>query len=278
MKKNININSQDIYKIISESIPGLIKEDDFGLVDVPTASRGGHPDAALGPVQGDPSRRSKTSNKKNTDSKKDPQDGTTKADSAGVTPDGTRPGEKPTVGSGESPEPTQSPVRLPASFDDVPVDPSLAEPGDEGRPEDDPEPQPDPEPEEKPEEKPEESPDLGQSGLVFRSEDLAVPEGAAMSTATMQAKVKTDKGTLTIINKGISPESDILEDDPNIIYTLTSERDGEKKSESFKVPFSVVRRSNSNNHFAAVLAHLKGEMEEREQLAGTPPDPEEEGR
>ena len=76
MKKNININSQDIYKIISESIPGLIKEDDFGLVDVPTATRGGH-GGDLGPVQGDPSRKSKRSNKKNTDSEKDPQDGTT---------------------------------------------------------------------------------------------------------------------------------------------------------------------------------------------------------
>lgn len=277
MKKNININSQDIYKIISESIPGLIKEDDFGLVDVPTATRGGH-GGDLGPVQGDPSRKSKTSDEENTDSEKNPQPGKTKTDSAGTTPDGTRPGEEATVGSGESPEQPQAPASQPGSSNNVPVDSSSAEPGEEGQPEDDPEPQPDPEPEEKPEEKPEKAPDLGQSGLVFRSEDLAVPEGAAMSTATMQAKVTTDKGTLTIINKGISPESDILDADPNIIYTLTSERDGEKKSESFKVPFSVVRRSNPNNHFAAVLAHLKGEMEEREQIAVTPPDPEEEGR
>ena len=80
--------------------------------------------------------------------------------------------------------------------------------------------------------------------------------------------------------KDISKKANFInfDADPNIIYTLTSDRDGEKKSESFKVPFSVVRRSNPNNHFAAVLAHLKGEMEEREQIAVTPPDPEEEGR
>jgi hypothetical protein len=244
---NNPLKNDDIYKILSESFGQLNEQesddDDFGLENVPVSRTGG-PGGRLGAPKGDPAKSAgPVSDKSTTDDPRSPQTGTTVQTSAGRDA-GERSTDFDSSGSGEK------------------VTPELDA-------------KPDPAAPEASEEAPEGTAGVpGQAG-VFTAEDFMVPEGAFSSKiSTLNAKIQTKNGMLTIINRGISPNADIMDENPDIVYTIVSEKDGQEKRKNVNVPYSVVRDGKREEHFAVVLDHIRGiHPYDDTAIAGpTPPD------
>ena len=221
--------SDDIYKILSKSLNTLKEQDadDFGLDDVEMATPGGNEKGRLAPPEGDDTKPpGPPSDKPNTDDQRPPQPGTTDQTSAGRDA-GEEATPVDTSGSGETVSPETDP-----------------EPGDSA---------------EASPETPEDSAGLpGQTG-VFTADDFIIPDGARVTKiATLNAKIETDNGSLTIINRGISPDSDFMDPDPQIVYTVVSTKGGEEKRKNVNIPYSSVSGAGREKHFAAVMNHLKG--------------------
>ena len=246
-----DIKDKNVYKIISNNFRLLSEQDDdFGFFDLENSGTGG-PGGRLGsPKDGDLNKPlGKMSDKPSTDDPRDPQDdGTTDKKSMATDPGNVPVPDADTSGEGEKVSPESEPEKGGA---------------EEATPE-------------TPEEK-EDTP--GQAGL-FTSKDFTVLDGATTSNvSTLNAKIQTESGFLTIINRGISPESDILDDDPEIVYTLVSKnKDKKEKRKNVKIKYSIVKNTSRNEHFAAVLDHLRGTHSGDIKVAGdSPPQLDEQG-